>query len=348
MVTMGVHQLLNTLYVMTQGSYVRLDHDTLRVECDGKTLLRVPTHHIGGVVCLGRVTVSSAVMASCASEGRDLVFMDRNGRFQARVVGPVTGNVLLRMAQHDAHQDGDLRLEIARSVIAGKLHNARQTLMRGAREADDDESEHALRVSAALHADASARLEHAVSLDEARGIEGEAASAYFSAFSGLVREDRSTFAFRGRNRRPPRDPVNALISFIYALVLSNCVAGLEEVGLDPQIGFLHAIRPGRPSLALDLMEELRSALADRLALTLINRRQITKHHFIERPGGGVLLTEDGRREVVTAYQKRKADEVRHRLLGRRIPMGLVPNVQARLLARHLRGDLEHYIPYTTR
>ena len=348
MVTMGVHQLLNTLYVMTQGSYVRMDHDTLRVESDGKTLLRVPTHHIGGVVCLGRVSVSPAVIANCASEGRDLVFMDRGGRFQARVVGPVSGNVLLRMAQHEAYNSECARLEIARSVIAGKLHNARQILMRGARESDNTGSENALRASAALHADAVSRLEGAGSLDEARGIEGEAASAYFSAFPGLIREDRSTFAFRGRNRRPPRDPVNALMSFIYALVLTNCVGGLEEVGLDPQIGFLHAVRPGRPSLALDLMEELRPALADRLALTLINRRQVTREHFSERPGGGVLLTEDGRREVVAAYQRRKADEVRHRLLDRRIPMGLVPNVQARLLARHIRGDLEHYIPYTTR
>ena len=185
-------------------------------------------------------------------------------------------------------------------------------------------------------------------MDEARGLEGDAAATYFSALQCLIREDRSTFAFSGRNRRPPRDPVNALISFIYALVLSNCVAGLEEVGLDPQIGFLHAIRPGRPSLALDLMEEFRPALADRLALTLINRRQITDNHFEVRPGGGVLLSDDGRRTVITAYQKRKAEEVRHLLLDRRIPMGLVPNVQARLMARHLRGDIEHYIPFTTR
>ena len=348
MVTMGIHQLLNTLYITTQGSFLRLDHDTLRVELDGKTLLRVPTHHIGGIVCLGRITVSTAVIASCASEGRDLVFMDRGGRFQARVVGPVSGNVLLRMAQHGAHLDEDTRLEIARSIVAGKLQNARQVLMRVARETEDPGRETSLRAAADIHAQASGRLEHAGSLDEARGLEGEAASAYFSAFSGLIRDDGGAFSFRGRNRRPPRDPVNALLSFIYALVLTNCVAALEEVGLDPQIGFLHGIRPGRASLALDLMEELRPALADRLALTLINRRQVTDEHFIERPGGGVLLTDDGRREVVTAYQKRKAEEVRHRLLDRRIPMGLIPSVQARLLARHLRGDLEHYIPYTPR
>ena len=348
MVTLGVHQLLNTLYVTTQGSFVRLDHDTLRVECDGKTLIRVPTHHIGGVVCIGRVTVSSAVIASCASEGRDLVFMTRGGRFQARVVGPVSGNVLLRMAQHNAHTDEGARLEIARSVIAGKLRNARQVLARGARESRRSEDEASLRAAAHIHADGLRKLEQADDLDEARGLEGEAAAAYYSTFQILIREDSPTFAFSGRNRRPPRDPVNALMSFIYALVLSNCVAGLEEVGLDPQIGFLHAIRPGRQSLALDLMEELRPALADRLALTLINRRQVTAKHFTVRPGGGVLLSDDGRRTVITAYQKRKAEEVRHQLLDRRIPMGLVPSVQARLLARHLRGDLDHYVPFTTR
>ena len=348
MVTMGLHQLLNTLYITTQGSFLRLDHDTLRVELDGETLLRVPTHHIGGIVCFGRITVSTAVIANCASEGRDLVFMSRGGRFQARVVGPVSGNVLLRMAQHDIHLDQDARMDIARSIVAGKLQNARRVLTRGARETKDPGRQNRLRAAADIHARALRQLEHADSLDEARGLEGEAASAYFFAFSGLIRESGKTFAFNGRNRRPPRDPVNALMSFIYALVSTNCVAALEEVGLDPQIGFLHGIRPGRASLGLDLMEEMRPALADRLALTLINRRQVNKQHFIERPGGGVLLNDDGRREVITAYQKRKEQEVRHQLLDRRIPMGLIPSVQARLLARHLRGDLGHYIPYTPR
>jgi len=203
----------------------------------------------------------------------------------------------------------------------------------------------ALREAAEVLARCSSRLPRARELDTVRGREGEAALAYFSVLGHLILQDKETFRFEGRNRRPPRDPVNALLSFQYALLFNDCVAAAEGVGLDPQVGYLHAIRPGRAALALDLMEEFRSVVADRLVLTLINRKQIGKSHFVERPGGAVSLTEEGRKAVVVAYQKRKSEEVRHAVLDRNLPIGLIPHVQVRLLARHLRGDLQEYLPY---
>ena len=348
MVTLGVRQLLNTLYVMTEGAYVRVDHETLRIEIKGETQLQVPLHHLGGIVCFGNVLVSPFAIHRCAVEGREIVFLDRNGRFKARMVGPTSGNVLLRLAQHRALSEKHTTLEIARAIVAGKVQNARRVLLRGAREAQDPDGEASLREAVDRHSGALEGLKSAMLLDEIRGSEGRAGQAYFGAFQHLVREDRETFQFNGRNRRPPRDPVNTMLSFIYALVLTDCVAGLEGVGLDPQVGYLHALRPGRPALALDLQEEFRAAVADRLALTLINRKQVTSQHFEQRPGGAVSLTDEGRRAVVVAYQKRKAEEVRHHLLDRMVPVGLLPHVQARLLARRLRGDLEHYVPYTLR
>ena len=348
MVTVGVHQLLNTLYVMTQGAYAHVDHDSILIEADGETKLRAPKHRLGAIVCFGNVAVSSGLIQQCSMDGRALVFMDWSGRFRARMVGRTTGNVLLRQAQHQALNDKNRTLAIARSVAAGKIKNSRTVLMRGAWETEDRESETVLR-AAVDDCDRSLRhLPKASSLDEVRGEEGHAAHAYFQVFQCLIRENQGTFQFSGRSRRPPRDPVNALLSFLYALLTTDCTAALEGVGLDPQVGFLHAIRPGRPALALDLLEELRASIADRLALTLINRRQITADDFDSGPGGAVTLNDGGRRKVVVAYQKRKAEEVRHSLLDRVIPVGLVPHVQARLLARHLREDLEHYVPYTTR
>ena len=333
---------------MTEGAYVHVDHDTLRIEADGETKLRVPKHHLGAVVCFGNVAVSSGLIRQCSADGRTLVFLDRSGRFQARMVGPTSGNVLLRRAQHQALSNEQKTLDIARAVVAGKIKNARAVLMRGAREAENVDAEAALRNAADGCDHAVRRLKKAGDLDELRGEEGDAAQRYFQVFSHLVREDPETFRFGGRNRRPPRDPVNALLSFLYALLTSDCIAALEGVGLDPQVGYLHAVRPGRPALALDLLEELRAPIADRLALTLINRKQVTAREFDRGPGGAVSLNDPGRRRVVVAYQKRKSEEVRHLLLDRMIPVGLTPHVQARLLARYLRGDLEHYVTYTTR
>jgi CRISPR-associated protein Cas1 len=343
-----MHQLLNTLYITTEGAYLRLDHDTLKVEVEKETKLQIPIHHIGGVVCFGDVMVSPAAMSRCAEDGRFLVLLDRNGRFKARVEGPVSGNVLLRCAQHQAMTDPARTLAIARNMVGGKIQNTRQIVLRGAREADDAADGETLKGTAETLANALGRIPSCEDLDALRGIEGESARAYFATFDRMMREDRETFKLDGRSRRPPKDPINALLSFLYALLMNDCVAAAEGVGLDPQMGFLHALRPGRAALALDLMEELRSVLADRLALTLINRRQVTSKQFLIRPGGAVHLEDVARKEVIVAYQKRKQEEITHPVLDQKMPLGLVPHVQARLLARVLRGDLEGYPPFLYR
>jgi CRISPR-associated protein Cas1 len=343
-----MQQILNTLYVMTQGAYLHLDHDTVRVEVERATQLRVPLLHLGGLVTFGNVLVSPALLGRCATEGRAVTLLDRNGRFQARLVGPTGGNVLLRRAQHAALSDPARTLVLARHIVAGKLQNERQVLLRAAREAGDPEDAAALGAAARALAEGIAAVARPGDLDGLRGVEGTAARAYFGAFDRMVRDDRAAFRLAGRNRRPPLDRTNALLSFCYTLLLADCVAALEGAGLDPQVGFLHALRPGRPALALDLLEELRSPVADRLALTLLNRRQLTRDDFEERPGGAVSLTAAGRKAVVVAYQERKEDEAPHRILGRKLPVGLVPHIQARLLARHLRGDLDYYPPFLIR
>jgi CRISPR-associated protein Cas1 len=343
-----MHQLLNTLYVTTENAYLRLDHETVKVSVDKETKLQVPLHHLGGFVCFGDIMVSPALMRRCGEDGRSLVLLDRNGRFKARLEGPVSGNVLLRRAQHDWSNNADKSLDIAKKIVAGKIQNSRQVLMRAAREAADPEDEKALRDGAAALADALSRVPQCDNIDRLRGFEGESARAYFNCFDRMVLEDRESFRLDGRNRRPPLDPMNALLSFLYALLTNDCVGAAEGVGLDPQVGFLHALRPGRPALALDLMEELRAVLADRLALTLVNRRQITASHFDDRPGGSVYLGDEGRKIVVVAYQTRKQEEILHPLLEQKLPLGLVPHVQARLLARVLRGDMEDYVPFLQR
>jgi CRISPR-associated protein Cas1 len=344
----ALHEMLNTLYIVTQGAYLRVDHETLVVEVEREVKTRVPVLHIGGVVCFGNVTVTAPALQKCTEDGRFLVYLTENGRYRGRVIGPTTGNVLLRQAQYLAAADGSTALGIAQAVVAGKLQNSRQVLLRGAREAKEESAAAGLALGAETLAKLIQGLPNASSLDDLRGREGEGAATYFSLLGRLILQDPADFAFDGRSRRPPRDRVNAVLSFLYTLLTTDCVAACEGVGLDPQMGFLHAVRPGRPSLALDLVEELRAFLADRLALTLINRRQLTLDHFVERPGGAVLLSEEGRKVVIPAYQRRKAEEVQHPVINRSIPTGLVPHVQARLLARHLRGDLEWYVPFTFR
>lgn len=327
---------------------MRLEHETVRIEVEGTHRTSIPLHHLGAVVCFGNVLVSPALMGRCAEDGRTLVLLDRNGHFRARLEGPVSGNVLLRQAQHLALLDAKEVVSVARSIVAGKIRNSRTVILRGAREAVAEQDERTLRESARVLAGARNRLANADRIDVIRGIEGESARAYFRAFDCMISQSRHVFAMNGRNRRPPRDPINALLSFLYTLLLTDCCGALEGVGLDPQVGYLHALRPGRPSLALDLMEELRPILADRLALTLINRRQLTVDDFVERPGGSVLLGDDGRKAVLVAYQKRKQEGIAHPLLGRKIPFGFVTHVQARLLARFLRGDVESYVPFIYR
>ena len=343
-------QLLNTLYVQTDRAYLHLDHDTVKVEVERETKLRVPLLQLGAIVCFGDVLVSTPLLRRCAEDGRSVAFMTRAGRFSLRLEGPVSGNVLLRRAQHLALSDPERRTGIARNLLAGKLRNSRHVLLRAAREAGPPEHRVLLSEAAAEIAAIVERLPRRgpVDIEMLRGDEGDAAAVYFSVFGLLVRREAEAFRFQGRTRRPPLDRVNALLSFLYTLLRSDCVAALEGVGLDAQVGLLHALRPGRPALALDLMEELRPVVADRLALSLINRGQLTPDHFDVQPTGATLLTEVGRRVVLSAYQERKQEDIVHRAARQSVPWGLVPHLQARLLARHLRGDLAHYPPFLVR
>ena len=339
-------QLLNTLYVMTQGAYLTLDHETLKVEVDGKVQLQVPLHHIGSIVIMGNVMITPFLLGKCADDGRSVAILDRNGQFKCRMVGKSSGNVLLRQAQYECVRDPKRATTIARNIVAGKIKNSREVLLRGARETENQIEAESLKRAAEILAGALMRLKDADDADAVRGFEGESANAYFGVFDLMVKEgERTSFKMNGRSRRPPLDPMNGVLSFLYTLVLHDCISAVEGVGLDSQMGFLHALRPGRPSLGLDLMEEFRSLLADRLALTLINRKQIAAKDFEVRPGGATYLNDDGRKTVIVAYQKRKQDEYHHPILEEKVPFGLLPHVQARLLSRHLRGDLEAYTPF---
>lgn len=339
-------QLLNTLYVSTEGAWLRLEGETLVVMIEKDKRLQVPLHHLGGIVCIGRVNLSNMLMARCMEDGRSIVWLSENGRFQARVEGAVSGNILLRQAQFRAADDPDLVLTLAKSFIAGKLRNSRQVLLRSARDSRDESDANSLRAAADGLAVNLRNLEYAGDLDRVRGLEGDAARIYFERMTLMLRPaTRKDFAFSGRTRRPPRDPLNALLSFLYALLLTDCRSALESVGLDSQLGFLHAVRPGRHALALDLLEEFRCVLGDRLALTLVNRAQINRKDFEFNPGGSVLLNDEGRKKVIVAYQERKKDQLVHPVLAQKVEVGLLPLLQARFLARYLRGDLEAYIPY---
>ncbi len=341
-------QLLNTLYITTPETYLRLDNDTLRVEVERETRLRVPLHHLTAVVCFGHVGLSAPLMHRLAEDGIALVLLDANGRFKARLEGAVSGNVLLRQAQFQRAADAPFTLDMARAFVAGKIKNCRQVLQRGAREAKIADEEKALSRLADDLAASLRALPGATNLDALRGLEGEAARQYFSGLTLLVRPDmRDAFRMDGRTRRPPRDRFNALISFLYAMWMNDCRSALEAAGLDPQVGFLHALRPGRAALALDAMEEFRP-WADRLALTLINRGQLAAGDFVMREGGGVSMEGDARKAVVVAYQERKREDLTHPLLAQTVPLGLVPLVQARLLARAIRDDSAPYVPFVAK
>jgi len=339
-------RLLNTLYVTSQGAGLRKDGETIVVEIEGAERGRVPLHMLGSVVVFGGTWVSPQLMGACAGAGIGIVLLDWSGRFQARVEGPVTGNVLLRRAQYRASDQPD---EIVRSMVIGKIANQRSVLLRGLRDYGAEwPAGQVFTFTEVIRRQAFIlrRAEHEPGgIDALRGAEGEAAQLYFSVLDGLIRRTEPDLRFNGRSRRPPLDPVNALLSFLYTLLTHDCRTALESVGLDPAVGFLHRDRPGRPSLALDLMEELRPILADRLALSILNRKQLDAGDFERRDGGAVLLTDSARKTVLTAWQERKKDERKHPFLGETVPLGLVPFVQAQLLARHLRGDLDGYPPW---
>ncbi|HYN77389.1 MAG TPA: type I-C CRISPR-associated endonuclease Cas1c [Lamprocystis sp. (in: g-proteobacteria)] len=327
-------------------AYAHLDKSTVRIEVERETKLRVPLHHIGALVCFGNVLVSPALMHRLAEEGKSLVLLDNSGRFKARLEGPVSGNILLRQAQHRLALDPEFTLATARAVVAGKIRNSRSVLLRGDREAaDPTEAQTLTRAAEALAASLRA-IPSTPDLDTLRGVEGEAARGYFAGLNLILKpQARSNFSLDGRTKRPPRDRFNALISFLYSMLMNDCRSAAKAVGLDPQLGFLHAVRPGRAALALDLQEEFRSVLADRLALTLINRGQLSARDFDDREGGAVMLNDQGRRVVVTAWQERKQEEVAHPLLDSKVPLGLLPFIQARFLARTPRGELDGYLPY---
>lgn len=307
-------------------------------------MLQVPIHSVSGVFCFGNVLVSPALMGFCGEKGVNLAFFTEYGRFYGRLQGKQSGNILLRKAQY--HASDTVSLEIARAIIGAKLVGAKHVLLRHQRNhGDNRETEKAIKRLGAS-------IRHAKvidSIESLRGIEGEAAATYFSVFSELIKQQvRDDFQFSGRNRRPPRDPVNAMLSFVYAIIGQDVSAALNGIGLDPQMGYLHADRPGRDSLAQDLLEEFRCWLADRLVLSLINRRQVKASDFIVESSGAVRISDNGRKQLLVAYQEKKQQEIMHPFLNEKVPIGILPHVQAMLLARHLRGDLERYPPFVAR
>jgi CRISPR-associated protein Cas1 len=334
----------NVLYVMTQGAYVHRDHLTIQVKVDGLVKLGVPLHNLQAVTLFGNVMVSPGALGLCAEAGVSVTFLSETGRLLARVDAPVSGNVLLRREQFRQADDPAKGLLHGRCFIAGKLQNVRANLLRAARDNASAEDRETLQQAAMELAASIRRLEFCADLDEVRGTEGAAARVFFQAFRAMVRHGREHFTPNGRTRRPPLDWANALLSFAYALLLADCIAALVSAGLDPNVGYLHVDRPGRPSLALDLMEEFRPLLADRLVLSLINRRQIASTDFDVRDGGAVEMSSDARRTVVAAWQERKQESITHPLLGQTSRVGLLPHLQARILARAIRGEIESYVP----
>lgn len=339
-------KLLNTVYVTSEGSALKKDGENLVAEVDGAQRGRVPLHMLGSVVAFGPILLSPALIGACAERGITLVLLDRAGRFQARIEGPIAGNVLLRRAQYRQADGAD---DIVRSIVMGKIANQRSVIRRALRDYGAD-MEGAAREALEASSDRMAMILRRVqradeTVDQMRGSEGEAATLYFAVFDHMIRSPDPEMRWTQRSRRPPLDAMNALLSFLYTLLTHDCRSACESVGLDPTVGFLHRDRPGRPSLALDLMEELRAPLADRLALSLVNRRQLRTHDFRKMEGGAIMLTDDARKLVLTAWQERKKEERLHPFLDEKAPFGLVPYMQAQMLARHLRGDIDAYPPW---
>ncbi len=335
----------NTLYVTTQGSYLAREGTNVLVRVEKETRFRVPVHNLGGIVCFGNVGCSPFVMGLCGRSGVSISFLTETGRFLARVLGPQSGNVLLRRAQHRMTSDPCAAADFARSVVAAKVANARSVLQRARRDHIDRVPLEKVVPAIDRLACLIRELQRPMPLDEVRGKEGDAAREYFAAFDDLILQQKEAFFLRERTRRPPRDNMNALLSFLYSLLTYDVASACEAVGLDPQMGFLHADRSGRASLALDLVEEFRSMIADRLALSLVNRQQVAAKGFVRQPAGGVEMDAATRKAVLVAYQKRKEEPILHPFLNEKISTGLLPHVQARLLARWLRGELDTYPPF---
>ena len=339
---------LNTLYVTSEGAWLRKDGENVVIKVEGTERGRVPVHLLGGIVCFGSVGITPALMGHCAEKGICISVLGRNGRFLARVEGPVSGNVLLRRGQYRLADDPEGAGSVVSNMLTGKLLNQRTVVRRALRDHGEkmpDESRERLRACERRLTNTARRSRNLSSTDRLRGIEGEAAQAYFRVFSDLVRNEDPVFEFNGRSRRPPLDPVNALLSFLYTLLVHDCRSALESVGLDPSVGFLHRDRPGRPSLALDLMEELRPVFADRLVLTLINRKQLSARDFETSISGAVTMRDEARGKILVAYQERKKDEIIHPFLKETTTLGLIPHLQAKLMAQYLREDIDGYPPF---
>jgi CRISP-associated protein Cas1 len=339
---------LNTLYVTTQGAYLSKEGETVLVSVDGEKRLQIPVHTLGGIVCFGRVMCSPFLMGFCAESNVGLSFLTEYGRFLARVQGPVSGNVLLRREQYRRADVPEFSAAMAKFFLTGKIANARTVLQRALRDHGDKLAESEIEPTVVILGGALKRLQATETLETIRGIEGESARCYFSVFDHLITSQKEDFRFQGRNRRPPLDNVNCLLSFLYTLLLHDVRSALEGVGLDPAVGFLHRDRPGRPGLALDLMEEFRPFVADRLVLSLINLGQVNAKGFSQSETGAVTMTDSTRKEVLVTYQKRKQDEMVHPFLGEKVAVGILFHVQALLLARYLRGDLDGYPPFVWR
>lgn len=336
---------LNTLFVTTQGAYLAKEGETVAVKIDGEIALRVPVHTLGGIVCFGQVSCSPYLMGFCAENGVAISFLTENGGFLAKVQGPVSGNVLLRREQYRKADDLKASALIARSMLTGKIANCRTVLQRALRDHSDKIDEEAVASASQTLTNSMRRLQVESPLDVVRGIEGESANAYFEVFNHLITSQKNDFTFNERNRRPPLDNVNCLLSFLYTLLMHDARSALETVGLDPAVGFLHRDRPGRYSLALDIMEELRPFFADRMALSLINLCQVQGKGFNKKESGAVWMDDDTRKTVLIAYQKRKQDELEHPFIKEKVKIGLLPYVQAMLMARYIRGDLDSYPPF---
>lgn len=343
-----MRKMLNTLYVITPQAYLARESENVLVKVEEETKIRIPIHNLEGIVTFGYTGASPALMKLCADRGVTLTFLTESGNFLGRFIGPVSGNVLLRRKQYRMADNEDESVRLAKCFLAGKLVNSRTVLQRAVRDHEADIDASLVKTAVIYLLRSIESLEKCKSLDSLRGVEGDGAQTYFSVFDDLILSNKSDFYFLGRNKRPPIDNVNALLSFLYTLLTHDVNAALESVGLDPAVGFLHRDRPGRPSLALDMMEELRPFLADRLALSLINRKQIKGKGFVKKESGGVLMDYDTRKEVITAWQKRKQDEITHPFLEEKIPIGLLPYAQALLLARSIRGDLDAYPPFLWR
>ncbi len=338
---------INTLYITSPDAYIHKEGMTFVVEIDKEKVLQAPVQTIENIVCFGFKSVTPALMAFCAENNIGVSYLTTHGKFLARVYGEQRGNVLLRKKQYSVSDSEEAALVIARNVVAAKIANSRNILQRHLRNHGETGG---CDIRGAVHSLARTLnlVEQAHGLDALRGFEGDAASTYFSCFNALITAQKEDFTFRGRSRRPPLDNVNALLSFVYMLLVNDIRSALETTGLDPQVGFLHRLRPGRPSLALDIMEELRAYIADRVVLNLINLQQVRKEDFEIRETGEIRIADKARKEVLVAYQKRKDEIIEHPFLGDKTTIGLIPHIQAMLLARNLRGDLKEYPPFYTR